>query len=85
MEVWFITFAGTSRLKVQNVFYEYLFTTWEELAFMLFEVRRFYKGGNWPLLPGNSDRMTGIGLRFCQGTFRLDIKKNFLSEGVVNQ
>ena len=44
---------------------------------------RLQQGGCWPLLPGNSNRMRGNGLKLRQGWFRLDIRKNFFSEGVM--
>jgi len=42
-----------------------------------------WQGGGWPLLSGDTDRMSGNGLKLHQGTFRLDIKNNLFSETVV--
>ena len=36
----------------------------------------------WPLLPGNSDRMRGNGLKLHHGSVRLDVRKYFL-ESIV--
>lgn len=41
---------------------------------------RLWQAGGWPLFPCKSYRMGGNGLNFCQGKFRLDIRKHFLSE-----
>lgn len=40
----------------------------------------------WGWVSGNSDRMRSSSLKFCQGSFRVDIRNNgFFSERVVMQ
>ena len=41
--------------------------------------------GDWLPLLSDSDRTRGKSLKFPQGMFRLYIRKNFFSEGVVRQ
>lgn len=45
--------------------------------------RRLQWGRFQPLLPSKSNKMRGNGLKLCQGRFRSDNGKNYLSEGVV--
>ena len=45
--------------------------------------RKLWQGRDWPLRPGNSNRMRGNSLKFLRGRFRLDIRKKLLFERVV--
>ena len=45
--------------------------------------RRLWCGGGQPLLPGNSDRMRGDGLKLCWERFKWDIQNNFFSKRVI--
>ena len=59
-----------------------------ELGLVSLEKRRLRgdlisRGRGWPLLPGNSDRMRGNGLKSCQGKFRLDIRNNFFEKAIT--
>ena len=42
-----------------------------------------WQGGCWSLLPGNTDRLGGNGLKLHQERFILEIRKHFFSERVV--